>query len=82
MGVGNNALKYQRIDVAEREKRRQAWVAPVPAAGLDHLLIAAFVIRRSPPIADASAVRARDDQPVLKSCSTYTCRLLYAIPGP
>ncbi len=29
MGVGNNALKYQRIDVAEREKRRQEWNAPV-----------------------------------------------------
>ena len=29
MGVGNNALKYQRIDIAEREKRRDEWNVPV-----------------------------------------------------
>ena len=28
-GVGNNILKYQRIDVAERERRRNEWNAPV-----------------------------------------------------
>jgi oligopeptide transport system substrate-binding protein len=27
--VGNNILKYQRIDVAERERRRQEWNEPV-----------------------------------------------------
>ena len=45
MGVGNNALKYQRIDVAEREKRRQEWNAPVlwPLA-LIAVLLAAVVI--------------------------------------
>ena len=36
MGVGNNALKYQRLDVAERERRRAEWNRPVlwPLAGL------------------------------------------------
>ena len=29
MGVGNNALKYQRLDVAERERRRAEWNKPV-----------------------------------------------------
>lgn len=29
MEVGNNGLKYQRIDVAERNRWRQAWNAPV-----------------------------------------------------
>ena len=29
MGVGNNALKYQRLDVAMREKMREEWNAPV-----------------------------------------------------
>jgi len=28
-GVGNNILKYQRIDVAERERRRHEWNKPV-----------------------------------------------------
>ncbi len=28
-GVGNNILKYQRLDIAERERRRQEWNAPV-----------------------------------------------------
>ena len=28
-GVGNNILKYQRIDVAERQRQRHAWNAPV-----------------------------------------------------
>ena len=27
--VGNNILKYQRVDVAERERQRRAWNAPV-----------------------------------------------------
>ncbi|MFT3850739.1 MAG: ABC transporter substrate-binding protein [Propionivibrio sp.] len=45
MGVGNNALKYQRIDVAEREKRRRTWNAPVlwPLA-LIALLLAVLAI--------------------------------------
>ena len=45
MGVGNNALKYQRIDVALRERQRAAWNAPVlwPLA-LIALLIAALVV--------------------------------------
>ena len=36
MGVGNNALKYQRLDVAERERRREEWNKPVlwPLVGL------------------------------------------------
>ena len=36
MGVGNNALKYQRLDVAERERRRAEWNKPVlwPLVGL------------------------------------------------
>ena len=29
MGVGNNALKYQRLDVAERERSRAEWNRPV-----------------------------------------------------
>ena len=29
MGVGNNALKYQRIDVAERERLRREWNPPL-----------------------------------------------------
>ena len=45
MGVGNNALKYQRIDVAEREKRRQEWNAPVlwPLALMAMVLAAAII---------------------------------------
>ncbi len=52
-GVGNNILKYQRIDVAERERRRHEWNAPVPwplgllAAGLAALVLpAVFSYRR------------------------------------
>ena len=45
MGVGNNALKYQRIDVAEREKRRQEWNAPVlwPLVLMAMVLAAAII---------------------------------------
>ncbi len=45
MGVGNNALKYQRIDTALREKQRAAWNQPVlwPLA-LIALLVAVLVI--------------------------------------
>lgn len=45
MGVGNNALKYQRIDVAERDKRRQEWNAPVlwPLALMALVLVAVIV---------------------------------------
>jgi hypothetical protein len=52
-GVGNNILKYQRIDVAERERRRHEWNAPVLwplgllAAGLAALVLpAVFSYRR------------------------------------
>lgn len=45
IGVGNSALKYQRIDVAEREKRRQEWNAPVlwPLALIALVLVAVIV---------------------------------------
>ena len=45
MGVGNNALKYQRIDVVEREERRQEWNAPVlwPLALMAMVLAAAII---------------------------------------
>ena len=45
MGVGNNALKYQRLDVAERERRRQEWNQPVlwPLALLVAVLAALVV---------------------------------------
>ncbi len=44
-GVGNNILKYQRIDVAERERRRNEWNPPVlwPLALLAVLLVALIV---------------------------------------
>ena len=40
--VGNNILKYQRIDVAERQRLRQEWNRPVlwPLAALAGLLLA------------------------------------------
>ena len=52
MGVGNNALKYQRLDVAERERRRAEWNKPVlwPLVGLlvalGGVLVAAVVAYR------------------------------------
>jgi ABC-type oligopeptide transport system substrate-binding subunit len=52
MGVGNNALKYQRIDVALREQRRLAWNAPVwwplafTALGLAAVIVPALVAYR------------------------------------
>ena len=41
-GVGNNILKYQRIDVVERERRRNEWNPPVlwPLALLAVVLVA------------------------------------------
>ncbi|MFZ4536599.1 ABC transporter substrate-binding protein [Propionivibrio sp.] len=43
--VGNNILKYQRIDVAEREKRRREWNEPVlwPLAAGGLLLISVIL---------------------------------------
>ncbi len=43
--VGNNTLKYQRVDVALREKQRHAWNEPVlwPLAGGALLLLAVLV---------------------------------------
>ena len=45
MGVGNNTLKYQRLDVAERERRRQEWNVPVlwPLV-LIALVLASFIV--------------------------------------
>ena len=43
--VGNNTLKYQRVDVALREKRRREWNEPVlwPLAGGALVLIAVLL---------------------------------------
>lgn len=43
--VGNNILKYQRIDVAERERHRQQWNSPVvwPMIALALLLLLALL---------------------------------------
>ena len=46
MGVGNNSLKYQRINVAERERRRKEWNKPVlwPLALMIAVLVALVVV--------------------------------------
>jgi oligopeptide transport system substrate-binding protein len=43
--VGNNILKYQRIDVAERQRLRQEWNRPVlwPLAAAAALLVAVIL---------------------------------------
>jgi oligopeptide transport system substrate-binding protein len=42
---GNNILKYQRIDVAERQRLRQEWNRPVlwPLAAAAALLVAVIL---------------------------------------
>jgi ABC-type transport system substrate-binding protein len=43
--VGNNILKYQRLDVAERAKRRQEWNEPVLwPLGLGAVVLAAMIL--------------------------------------
>ncbi|MCX7819785.1 MAG: ABC transporter substrate-binding protein [Kiritimatiellae bacterium] len=54
----HNTLKYQRVDAAERARRRREWnrpvVAPVLALEAAALAIAAMLIRRRPPGAETA----------------------------
>ena len=64
MGVGNNALKYQRIDTALRERQREAWNQPVlwPLA-LIALLVAVLVVPAVAAYRRRERGAARDHQP-------------------
>jgi hypothetical protein len=56
--VGNNILKYQRIDVAERQRLRQEWNRPVLWPLARRAAAGGVLCRRRSAIAAASAGRA------------------------